>query len=86
MWLEACRAKANEPEFVVLLVANKCDSGTREVSREEGETLAQENDLFYMETSGKTRENVEEAFLLVAENVLAKVEKKLIPESLVLRE
>lgn len=45
----------------ILLVGNKCDlEQRRQVSTEEGERFAKENDLIFMETSAKTAFNVEE--------------------------
>ena len=42
-------------------VGNKCDlEEKRVVSREEGEQFAKNNGLFFLETSAKTYENVDE--------------------------
>ena len=50
--------------MVIILVGNKSDlEQKRQVSTEEGERFAKENGLIFMETSAKTAENVEEAFL-----------------------
>lgn len=47
----------------LLIVGNKCDLiSRREVSREEGGCLAQKYHTMYMETSARTRTNVDEAF------------------------
>jgi len=47
-----------------MLIGNKCDlSNKRAVSREEGEQFAAKNGLTFLETSAKTAENVEAAFI-----------------------
>lgn len=49
--------------FPIILVGNKCDlESEREVSREQGEALAKSFDCTYIETSAKSRINVENAF------------------------
>ena len=47
--------------MVIMLIGNKCDlDARRQVSTEEGERFAKENNLIFMETSAKTAFNVEE--------------------------
>lgn len=59
-WLEDCRKYSN-PNIVIMLIGNKCDlSEKRAVSREEGEKFAKDNGLFFLETSAKTDQNVDE--------------------------
>ena len=61
-----------------MLIGNKADLGggagaqggdRRCVSFEEGSTFAKENGLIFLETSAKTSENVEEAFIKTAEKI-----------------
>jgi Ras-related protein Rab-2A len=47
----------------------------RAVSTEEGEQFARENGLFFIETSAKTAQNVEEAFIATARHIHDKIEK-----------
>lgn len=47
----------------------------RAVSTEEGEQFARENGLFFIETSAKTAQNVEEAFIATARHIHEKIEK-----------
>jgi Ras-related protein Rab-2A len=67
-WLEEARQNAN-PKMVIMLIGNKSDLEKREVSYEEGETFARENGLIFLETSAKTAQNVEEAFLQTATKI-----------------
>ncbi len=49
--------------FPIILVGNKCDlEGERQVSREEGAQLARQFGCKFIETSAKSRINVENAF------------------------
>lgn len=62
-WLEDCRKYSN-PNIVIMLIGNKSDlEEKRVVSREEGEKFAQDNGLFFLETSAKTDDNVDEVFI-----------------------
>ena len=59
-WLEEVRQNGN-PDMVIMLIGNKCDlDQRRQVSTEEGERFAKENQLIFMETSAKTAFGVEE--------------------------
>lgn len=50
-----------------MLLGNKSDCGSdREIKREDGERLAREYNVAFMETSAKTGLNVELAFLAIA--------------------
>ena len=63
-WLAEVKEHGN-PDMVIMLIGNKADLGEtkRRVSTEEGERLAKQHDIFFIETSAKTAYNVEEAFL-----------------------
>ncbi|KAK4414198.1 Golgin candidate 2 [Sesamum alatum] len=62
-WLKEVREFGSR-EMVVVLVGNKSDlAHHREVNIEDGRSLAQLEDLSFMETSAKENLNVEEAFL-----------------------
>ena len=72
-WLVEARKNGN-PNLVIVLVGNKGDlEGHRKVTREEGEGFAAAHGLLFVETSAKTRENVDEAFLAPARKVYAMV-------------
>lgn len=73
-WLRDARTLAS-PNIVILLVGNKKDlEDSREVTFTEASQFAQENELVFLETSAKTGENVEEAFLKCSKTILAKIE------------
>ncbi|UCC20490.1 MAG: GTP-binding protein [Promethearchaeota archaeon] len=59
------------PNIVLILVGNKVDLiSSRVVSTEEGMELARQLGLYYMETSAKTSENVEDVFEWVAIQII----------------
>ncbi|KAI8982281.1 P-loop containing nucleoside triphosphate hydrolase protein [Mycotypha africana] len=74
-WLSDVRRHAN-PNTTIVLVGNKCDldERRRQVTREEGEKFAKDNDIpLFIETSAKSSENVEEVFSITAEDVYDKI-------------
>lgn len=48
---------------------------TRAVTYEEGEQFAKENGLIFLETSAKTAQNVEEAFINTAKKIYDKIQQ-----------
>ncbi|KAK1827559.1 ras family-domain-containing protein [Podospora conica] len=82
-WLNDLRQIA-EPDIVVVLVGNKADlassdadggSNKREVTRAEAEEWARRNGVLeYVETSAKSGENVERAFMRVAERIYQNIQ------------
>lgn len=52
--------------LISINLGNKCDCDERVVAKEDGERLAREYNVGYMETSAKTGANVEQAFIYVA--------------------
>ncbi|XWS36617.1 hypothetical protein CRYUN_Cryun20dG0100100 [Craigia yunnanensis] len=60
-----------------MLVGNKCDlENIRDVSVEEGKSLAEEEDLFFMETSALESTNVQTAFEIVIREIYYNVSRK----------
>lgn len=81
-WLNDLRQIA-EPDIVVVLVGNKADLASpdadggnkREVTREEASDWAKRNGVLeYVETSAKSGENVEKAFMRVAERIYQNIQ------------
>ncbi|EGR47959.1 small GTPase of the rab family [Trichoderma reesei QM6a] len=78
-WLNDLRQIA-EPDIVIVLVGNKADltqqeDNKREVTREEAEEWARRNGILeYVETSAKSGENVEKAFMRVAERIYQNIQ------------
>ncbi|AYU81761.1 Ras-related protein RAB2B, putative [Leishmania donovani] len=82
-WLEDAKANANTA-LVIMLIGNKCDlESKRQVSREEGEAFARCNGLMFMETSAKTSQNVDDAFLHTAALIYDNVQLGMIDASVV---
>ncbi|KAJ8648804.1 hypothetical protein MRB53_001827 [Persea americana] len=62
-----------------MLVGNKCDlENIRDVSVEEGKSLAEEEGLFFMETSALDATNVKKAFEMVIKEIYNNVSRKVL--------
>ena len=71
-WLEDARQYSNN--MSIMLIGNKCDlASRRQVSTEEGQRFADENGLSFLETSAKTSQNVEAAFVKLAVETYEKI-------------
>lgn len=71
-WLRAIQEHAN-PNVEKIILGNKCDiEDKRVISKERGELIAKENGVMFIETSAKTNNNIEEAFVQLAECILEK--------------
>ena len=66
-----------DPETTTMMLGNKCDmTDKREVTKEEGEKLASEKGIKFIETSAKNDVNVEEAFTILVKDMLLRRELK----------
>ena len=73
-WVEDVKNNSNK-DVILVLVGNKCDMvEERMVSREEALKLARDYEMLYIETSAKSQENIERAFVWPATTILDKVE------------
>ena len=74
-WLEDARKHSNK-DMTIMLIGNKSDDvQKRQVSFEEGQAFAQENGLEFLETSAKTADNVQEAFVNTASEIYRKIKE-----------
>ena len=61
-WVSLALEK-NKKSIFNILIGNKCDNEKqRQVSKEQGEKLAKQNNFYFMETSAKNDENVKKLF------------------------
>jgi len=73
-WVEDVKNNSNK-DVIMVLVGNKCDlQQERMVSREEALKLARDYEMLYIETSARSQENIERAFVWPATTILDKVE------------
>lgn len=72
-WLQEVRQNGN-PNMTIMLIGNKCDLDRREVSVEEGAQFANQHGLIFLETSAKTAQNVDEAFLYTARRIYENIQ------------
>ncbi|XP_041001100.1 ras-related protein RABA5c-like [Juglans microcarpa x Juglans regia] len=77
-WLDELKTHS-ETTVARMLVGNKCDlENIRAVSIEEGKTLAEEEGLFFMETSALDSTNVKKAFEIVIREIYNNVSRKVL--------
>ncbi|XP_023739665.1 ras-related protein RABA5e [Lactuca sativa] len=77
-WLEELKTHS-DTTVVRMLVGNKCDLGNiRAVSVEDGKKLAENEGLFFMETSALDSTNVKTAFELVIKEIYNNVSRKVL--------
>ncbi|CAH9069946.1 unnamed protein product [Cuscuta epithymum] len=82
-WVKELQKQGN-PNMVMALAGNKADmEDKRKVTAEDGKVYAEENGLFFMETSAKTAQNVNEVFIEIAKR-LPRAQTSLNPSGMVL--
>ena len=69
-WIYEVRERADE-HVVIGIVGNKCDLHNRNVSRQEGEALANQEHAFYMETTIHDLQTIRNAFERTAQGILS---------------
>ena len=76
LWLEDCKSQSPR-NILLVLIGNKIDlEDKREVSFEEGEKFAKENNMMFLETSAKNGDNIENIFYNSAAIIDKKIEEK----------
>ncbi|KAL6576798.1 Ras-related protein RABA5b [Orobanche minor] len=77
-WLDELKTHC-DTTVATMLVGNKCDlENIREVSVEEGKTLAEEQGLFFTETSALDSTNVNKALEIVVREIFDKISRKIL--------
>ncbi|KAI9114851.1 hypothetical protein K1719_013864 [Acacia pycnantha] len=77
-WLDELKTHC-DTTMAMMLVGNKCDMvDIRNVSTEEGKSLAESEGLFFMETSALDSTNVDTAFEMVIREIYNNVSRKVI--------
>ncbi|XP_025013176.2 ras-related protein RABC2a [Ricinus communis] len=77
LWTKEVELYSTNKDCIKMLVGNKVDrESERAVSREEGMDLAKQQGFLFLESSAKTRENVEKCFDDLALKMLQELEKK----------
>ena len=75
IWLNECRDMCYK-NILICLIGNKIAlEDKREVTFEDGENFAKENNLLFFETSAKNGNNINEIFLETAKILMNKIEK-----------
>ena len=74
-WIQDCRNQSPKT-IIMILVGNKNDlENERDVSFDEGEQFAKNNNMIFYETSAKTGKNVNEIFENTVNNISKKIEE-----------
>ena len=69
-WLDDVSNATNKVS--IILFGNKCELEKREVTKEEAEKFAKENDIPYIETSAKSGINIDEGFSMIINDAYEK--------------
>lgn len=72
-WVDSIQEKASN-EVVIMLLGNKSDCAERQVESHEGENLAKEYNIYFMECSAATGKNVLQSMEIVARRMKQNVE------------
>ena len=70
-WLEEIKNNMLKDGVSIILIGNKIDLPFRNVTKEEGESFANKNDLLYLETSSKEGTNIEKVFEMISKDIIS---------------
>ena len=76
-WIQELKYKVENENMILCLVGNKCDVNQedRKITNFKGKNYAQENNMIFLETSGKTGEGVKDLFVTIANKVYKQMKK-----------
>ena len=76
-WIQELKYKVENENMILCLVGNKCDVNQedRKITNFKGKNYAQENNMIFFETSGKTGEGVKDLFVTIANKVYKQMKK-----------
>ena len=76
-WIEELKYKVENENMLLFLAGNKCDVSDeeRKVPKSKGKKFAEDNNMFFYETSAKTGAGVKELFVDVASKVYEQLKK-----------
>jgi len=75
-WMNSIKTYA-DPDAIPILIANKMDlEDKREISTSQGKALADEYNIHFYETSAKSKQNVDEAFMDITTTVFNQWNKR----------
>ena len=77
-WLEQLNDKVNKDNMLLFLAGNKCDvdNNMKKVSSKEAKEFAEQNNMFFFETSAKTGAGIKDLFRTIAKKEYELISKK----------
>ena len=73
-WMKQIQQNTNKDKIGIILVGNKCDLDERQVSTEEGQSLAKEFGILFYESSAYKDININETFESLVGEIISKKE------------
>jgi Ras-related protein Rab-8A len=73
-WMKMIQQNTTKDKIGIILIGNKCDLEERQVSVEEGESMANEFGVLFFETSAYKDKNITESFEKLVNEIISKKE------------